>query len=77
LAALVYGVSPYDTATFAATAVAIVGGGVLMTYAGALNGPARRFEARVSGSCVVRVTARRDCRALENRPSICSHSLVS
>ena len=37
LASLVYGVSPYDAATFAGTAAAVVGGSALMTYAAALR----------------------------------------
>jgi predicted permease len=37
LASLVYGVSPYDAATFAGTASAIVSGAALMTYAAALR----------------------------------------
>jgi putative ABC transport system permease protein len=37
LASLVYGVSPYDPATFAGTAAALVGGAALMTYAAALR----------------------------------------
>jgi putative ABC transport system permease protein len=37
LASLVYGVSPYDAATFAGTAAAVVSGAALMTYAAALR----------------------------------------
>lgn len=37
LASLVYGISPYDVATFAGTAAAIVTGAALMTYAAALR----------------------------------------
>jgi putative ABC transport system permease protein len=37
LASLIYGVSPYDAATFAGTAAIIVGGAALMTYAAALR----------------------------------------
>ena len=37
LASLVYGVSPYDVATFAGTAIAIVSGAALMTYVAALR----------------------------------------
>lgn len=37
LASLVYGISPYDAATFAGTAAAIVSGAVVMTYAAALR----------------------------------------
>ena len=52
LASLVYGVSPYDAATFAGTAAAIVCGAALMTYAaalaGALGGSARRPQAGVN-----------------------------
>jgi hypothetical protein len=42
LTSLVYGVSTYDIATFAGTAVAIVSGAALMTYAAAL--PARSVD---------------------------------
>ena len=37
LASLVYGVSPYDAATFAGTAAAIVGGAAIITWAAALR----------------------------------------
>ena len=37
LSSLVYGVSPYDTLTFAGTGLLIGGGAVLMTYAAALR----------------------------------------
>ena len=37
LTSLVYGVSPFDAATFAGTAAAIVSGAALMTYAAALQ----------------------------------------
>jgi len=37
LASLVYGISPYDAATFAGTAAAIVSGAAVMTYAAALR----------------------------------------
>jgi hypothetical protein len=54
LASLVYGVSPYDAATFAGTAIAIAGGcrahDVRGCAAGALRGSARRPRAGVSGS---------------------------
>lgn len=37
LATLVYGISPYDAATFVGTATVIVGGALIMTYAAALR----------------------------------------
>jgi len=37
LASLIYGVSPYDTATFAGTAAAVIGSAAIITYAAALR----------------------------------------